>query len=151
MNSKNPVGLASGIFYCLFLFFLGKEPVTDGVDAIGERPGVHVVAVGEDRVIDLLALCGKIAYLLIEVSHRRLAVPPRRSVARDGTAERLPERRGLIHAGESLVVARADRDPERLVLHRSHFLHIPLAGDEPLRGKKIRIAVADGDIRHAAL
>ena len=37
--------------HLILCFFLREQPLADGVDVVGERPGVHVVAAFENGVV----------------------------------------------------------------------------------------------------
>ena len=66
-------------------------------------------------------------------------------------AKRAPQLHRLAHGGIGLGVPFADENPQLLVLHGRHLRDVPLSGHKELGGEDIWMAVADGDVGHAAL
>ena len=143
-----PLG-RSRLFQDIFGFCLSKEPIPDAFDIVGKGPRVHMAAALEDRIVNRCLLVFHDPHHLFKDRRPASTVP--HTAAGDDSAILFPQGRRFIHAGEGFRIALADRNPKILVLQFFHFLRIPLADDEILTSKEVRIRVANGNVGHAAL
>ena len=108
-----------------------------------------MIATRKYRVVDLRPLVLDLLHQCRKFCRCRPAVP--KIACSNPAAEVLPAPHGLIHAGIGLGIALAYHNPEIFILERFHLNRIPLTGHQVLRGKKLRIFITDGNIRHAPL